>query len=332
MTQNTTNIRWGVIGTGNIAKQFARGLKVLPDAELVAVGSRSRESADAFGEEFGVPRRHASYADLAADGDVDAVYVATPHGSHMDNSLLCLEHNKAVLCEKPFAVNAAQAERVVQEARSRGLFLMEAMWTRYFPLMDRVRALISEGTLGEVRQVHADFGYRAEVNPDYWLFDLHQGGGALLDVGIYPISLASMLLGAPESVSAYAHLGETGVDDNTAVILSYASGALAVCTTAVRTQTPWEATVMGTKAMLRVHRPWWTPSSMKLIRPDGSSEDIEVPFEGNGYNYEAAEVMRCLREGALESPTMPLDETLQIMRTLDEVRQQIGLRYPADGA
>ena len=206
MTQ-MTNIRWGIIGTGNIAKQFARGLRVLPDAELVAVGSRSQASADAFGEEFGVPRRHASYADLAADSDVDAVYVATPHGSHMDNSLLCLEGGKAVLCEKPFAVNAAQAERMVREARSRGLFLMEAMWTRYFPLMDRVRALISEGTLGEVRQVHADFGYRAEVDPDYWLFDLHQGGGALLDVGIYPVSLASMLLGAPESVSGPCALG-----------------------------------------------------------------------------------------------------------------------------
>ena len=207
MTQDMTNIRWGIIGTGNIAKQFARGLKVLPDAQLVAVGSRAQESADAFGEEFGVPHRHASYADLAADGEVDAVYIATPHGSHMDNSLLCLEKGKAVLCEKPFAVNAAQAERVVQEARSRGLFLMEAMWTRYFPLMDRVRSLIDEGALGEVRRVHADFGYRTDVKPEYWLFDLHQGGGGLLDVGIYPISLASMLLGRPEAVRGVCAFG-----------------------------------------------------------------------------------------------------------------------------
>ena len=144
---------------------------------------------------------------LAADAEVDAVYVATPHGSHMENSLLCLEGGKAVLCEKPFAVNAAQAERMVREARERGLFLMEAMWTRYFPLMDRVRSLIDEGALGEVRRVHADFGYRTDVKPDSWLFDLHQGGGGLLDVGIYPVSLASMLLGRPESVVAAAHLG-----------------------------------------------------------------------------------------------------------------------------
>ena len=223
---------------------------------------------------------------------------------------------------------------MVREARERGLFLMEAMWTRYFPLMDRVRSLIDEGALGEVRRVHADFGYRTDVKPDYWLFDLHQGGGGLLDVGIYPVSLASMLLGRPEGVVAAAYLGETGVDEETEVILSHPGGRLAVCSTAVRTQTPWEATVMGTEAMLRILRPWWQPSKMKLIRPDWTSdwtaEDIEVPFEGNGYQYEAAEVMRCVREGALESPLMPLDETLAIMQTLDEVRRQIGLRYPAD--
>ncbi len=334
--RDADTFRWGIIGTGNIAGQFARGLAVLPDAELVAVGSRSQSSADAFGDEFGVPHRHASYAALAADAEVDAVYVATPHGSHMDNSLLCLEGGKAVLCEKPFAVNAAQAERMVREARARGLFLMEAMWTRYFPLMGRVRSLIDEGALGEVRRLHADFGYRTDVKPDYWLFDLEQGGGGLLDVGIYPISLASMLLGrpgtvVPETVVAAAHLGETGVDEETEVILSYPGGRLAVCSTAVRTQTPWEATIMGTEAMLRILTPWWQPSKMKLIRPDWSSEDIEVPYEGNGYQYEAAEVMRCVREGKLESPLMPLDETLAIMRTLDEVRRQIGLVYPADG-
>ena len=329
-TGDVNTFRWGIIGTGNIASQFARGLKVLPDAELVAVGSRSQTSADAFGDEFNVPRRHASYADLAADADIDAVYVATPHGSHMENSLLCLENGKAVLCEKPFAVNAAQAERMIGDARSRGLFLMEAMWTRYFPLMDRVRSLIDEGALGEVRRVHADFGYRKEVDPDAWVFDPHEGGGGLLDVGIYPVSLASMLLGRPETVVAHAHLGETGVDEDAAVILGHPGGRLAVCSTAVRTQTPWEATIMGTEAMLRIHTPWWQPSKMKLIHPDWSSEDIKAPFEGNGYQYEAAEVMRCVRGGELESPLMPLDETLSIMRTLDEVRRQIGLSYPAD--
>jgi len=235
-----------------------------------------------------------------------------------------------VLCEKPFTVNAREAEEVIQEARQHKLFLMEAVWNRYFPLMKKLYSLLDEGVIGEVRHVYADFGFRMDVDPDAWVFDLKRGGGALLDVGMYPLNLASLLLGKPESVLSTAHLGETGVDEDAAIVLDYGAGKLAVCTTALRTQTPWEATLMGTEGIIRIHTPWWRPTKMTLTKPDWSSETFEIPFEGNGYNYEAAEVMRCLRGGRLESALMPLDETLAVMGTMDTIRQQWHLSYPAD--
>ena len=323
-------IRWGILGTGNIAHQFARGLAVLPDAELVAVGSRSQDTADAFGEEFGVPRRHSTYEALATDPEVDAVYVSTPHTFHKDNSLLCLEAGKAVLCEKPFTINTREAEQVIGFARAQGRFLMEAMWTRFLPAMVRVRALLAEQAIGEPRMLQADFGFRATIDPQSRLFNPRLGGGALLDVGVYPVSLASMVFGTPERSTGLAHLGETGVDEQGAMVLMYRGGQLATLSTAIRTNTPHEALILGTRGSLRIHSQWWKPAKLTLARQDQADEVIDVPFEGNGYNYEAAEVMRCMREGRLESDVMPLDETLSIMRVMDELRAQWGLRYPME--
>jgi predicted dehydrogenase len=323
-------IRWGILGTGRIAKTFAQGLAVLPDAELVAVGSRSQTTADAFGDMFHVPHRHASYEGLAADPDVDVVYVATPHSLHRDNSLLCLEAGKAVLCEKPFAINAAQAEEVVALARECGRFVMEAMWTRFLPAIVRVRGLLAEGAIGEVRLLSADFGFRAEFDPRGRLFDPYLGGGALLDVGVYTVSLASMVFGPPARIVSMAHLGPTGVDEQAAVILGYERGQLAVLTTAVRTSTPQEAILMGTGGQMRIHSQWWHPTTLTLALEGREEEVIYLPFEGNGYHYEAAEVMDCLRSGRLESDVMPLDETLAIMETMDQMRAQWGLRYPME--
>jgi predicted dehydrogenase len=323
-------IRWGIIGSGNIARQFARGLAVLPDAALVAVGSRSQGAADAFGELFGVPRRHASYDALANDPDVDAVYIATPHVLHKENSLLCLRAGKAVLCEKPFTINAREAEDLIAYARGAGLLLMEAMWTRFLPIIVRLRQLLAEGAIGEVRMLSADFGFRAKADPASRLFNPALGGGALLDVGIYPVSLASMVFGAPARVTGMAHLGETGVDEQAAIILGYDGGRLAQLSTAIRTSTPHEALLMGTEGQIKIETPWWMPTRMTVHQAGKAPELIELPFTGNGYNYEAAEVMRCLREGQRESPIMPLDETLTIMQTLDTIRGQWGLRYPGE--
>ena len=323
-------INWGIIGTGNIARKFATGLGVLPEATLLAVGSRGMETADAFANQFDIPRPYDSYQALANDPDVQAVYIATPHNLHMENTLLCLEAGKAVLCEKPFAINAAQAQAMVDKARAEGLFLMEAMWTRYLPILVKVRELLAEGMIGEVRMITADFGYRSNFNPKSRLFDPHLGGGGLLDVGIYPVSLASMILGQPSRITSMAELGETGIDEQAAVIFGYAGGELAVLTTAVRTSTPQEAFVLGTEGRIKIHSPWWYPQRMTVSVKGKNEEEVHLPGEGNGYNYEAAEVMRCLREGKLESNVIPLDETVMIMQTVDTIRQQWGLKYPME--
>ena len=321
-------IKWGILGTGNIARQFAKGLQNLPDAELAGVGSRTEKSAQAFSETFG-GRAYGSYEALAADPEIDAVYISTPHTLHAENSLLCLEHGKAVLCEKPFTLNAQEAERVINVARAEKLFLMEAMWTRFFPLASTLRELVQRGRVGGVKLLHADFGFRGEVDPGHRLYDPALGGGALLDLGVYPVSLASFLLGTPTEVSSQAHIGETGVDEQNAVVLKHAGGALAVLSSTLRASTPQEAVIMGTEGSIRVHSPWWQPT--RLTVTDGAGdEELSSPLPHNGYAYEAAEVARCLRSGETESPVMPLDETLTVMGTLDRCRAAWGLRYPGE--
>jgi dihydrodiol dehydrogenase / D-xylose 1-dehydrogenase (NADP) len=239
-------VRWGILGTGTIARQFATGLEDLPEAECLAVGFRSKASADRFADALDIPRRYASYEDLAGDPDVDVVYVATPNVFHEENVALCLKSGKAVLCEKPLTVNAREAERLVGLAREMGLFLMEGMWTRFYPLMGRVRTLISGGAIGEARMLAADFGYRVEVDPAHRRFAPALGGGALLDVGVYCASLSSMVFGPPSEVTGLAHLGETGVDEQSAAILKHRRGQLALFSAAIRTATPQEAMVAGT--------------------------------------------------------------------------------------
>ncbi len=326
-------IRWGILATGGIAHQFARGLAVLPDAALVAVGSRSQETADAFGEEFDVPHRHASYEALSADPDVDVVYIATPHPFHYENTLLCLNAGKHVLCEKPFAMNAEQAGEMVATARAQSRFLMDAVWTRFLPTLIKTRELLAEGVIGDVRMLLVDFGFRAQFKPEARLFNPELGGGALLDVGIYPLQFASMVMGTPPSeMVAKAAFGETGVDEQVAMTLKYTEGQLAQLSCAIRTATDQEAWIYGTEGRIHVHAPWWRGTQV-TVGPAGDSEKsttFDLPFEGNGYNCEAAEVMRCIREGRLESDVMPLDETLELMETLDAARAQWGLEYPVE--
>jgi predicted dehydrogenase len=326
----TEPIRWGILGTGNIAHQFARGLADTPDATLVAVGSRSIDTANTFADEFDVERRHPTYEELADDDGVDAVYVSTPHPFHRDNSILLLEHGKAVICEKPFTNNAGDAKAVIDVARQRDVFLMEAMWTRYLPAVVRARELIAEGAIGDVRLVQADFGFRAGINPEGRLFNLALGGGALLDVGIYVISMASMILGPrPSRVASTTQIGETGVDEQSAFLLQYPGGELAVLSCAVRTGTAVEARVFGTEGSILLHGPFFKCGALTVKR-GGEEEHIDLPLEGNGYNYEAAEVGRCLRVGLKESDVMPLDETLVLMELMDSIRAQWGLSYPME--
>ncbi|GAA4351503.1 Gfo/Idh/MocA family protein [Angustibacter luteus] len=330
MTSSSTT-RFGVIGTGGIASVMTSDIALLPDVEVVAVGSRSAASAERFAGAHGVPRAHGSYADLVADPDVDAVYVATPHPGHLDAALLAIEAGKAVLIEKPFTMNAAQAREIVDAARARGVFCMEAMWTRFLPHVLRIRELVAAGALGEITTVTADHDQWFAFDPEHRLFSPELGGGALLDLGVYPVSFASMLLGTPSQVTARADFGPTGVDAQTSMIFEYASGAHAVLSTTMRAAGPCQAAIVGTEGRIEIDTTWYAPTSF-VFRPRVGEPEVwteePAPDEHKGLRFEAAEVARCLREGLTESPAMPLDETVAIMETLDQVRDQIGLTYP----
>jgi predicted dehydrogenase len=325
-------IRWGIAGTGGIAAAFARDLALLPDAEIVAVGSRTQASADAFADRFGAAHRHVGYAALAADPDVDAVYVAVPHTGHHEATLAAVAGGKAVLCEKPFSLNAAEAGQMVAAARAAGTFLMEAMWVRFLPHFALLRKLIADGRIGEVRSVVADRGDILSADGNHRVLNLSLGGGALLDLGVYPVSLASMVTGGrlPDRVEAVAAFAATGADAHTSIVLGYPGGAHAVITTTLDSRTPNAVSVTGTEGRIVLPRAWGRTSPVELTRLDGTVESTELPHEGHGLRHQAAELGRCLRAGLTESPVIPLDETLSVMRTLDLVRERIGLRYPGE--
>lgn len=323
-------IRWGILGPGSIAHKFADGLKALPDAELIAVGSRSMEKANKFGDEYNIAKRYGSYEDFVKDPDIDIVYISSPHPFHNEHSLLCMKAGKSVICEKPFAVNARQAEEMIACAGDNKVFLMEAMWTRFLPVMAKVRELICEGTIGDVRMMTADFGFRMGWNPESRLLNPELAGGALLDVGVYTVSLASMVFsGPPTKIASLSHLGETCVDEQSAMLLGYDKGKIAVLSCAVRTNTPQEARIIGTDGSIYIPD-FWRSSKISLFRQGKEADHIELPFEGNGYNCQAAEAMNCLRNGKLESDILPLHESLSIVQTLDSIRAQWGLKYPME--
>lgn len=322
-------INWGILATGGIAAAMAKGLARVPDAYLAAVGSRTQEAADKFGRRFGIPKRYGSYEDLALDPDIDVVYVSTPHNLHYENCLMLIREGKAVLCEKPFTINAAQAAEVISLAKEKKCFIMEAMWTRFLPAIVRVREILTKGLLGEIRMLFAGFGFKAEFDPSHRLFNPSLGGGALLDVGVYPVSFASMVFGQPAQISSQCHLGNTGVDEQSVVLLRYELGQMAVLAAAVRTEIPQDAYIIGTEGKLRIYSPWWQSQTLSL--KFGKREKVlKFPFKGNGFSFEAEEMMRCIREGRLESHIMPLDESLSIMETMDTVRAQWGLKFPME--
>jgi dihydrodiol dehydrogenase / D-xylose 1-dehydrogenase (NADP) len=322
-------IKWGIMGPGRIAHKFAQSLRCSEAAEITAVGSRSVERALEFAKQYGISRSYGSYADLAAASDIDIIYVATPHPAHFECAMLCLKAGKAVLCEKPFTLNASETKTLIKTARTAKLFLMEAMWTRYLPAIVKVRELLAQSAIGETRMVKADFGNRIPWDPTGRLLNPKLGGGALLDVGIYPVSFASMVLGAsPVKTTGVAYLGETGVDEQFAAVLGYEAGRIAALSGAVRTSLPNEARIIGTEGYIRVPD-FWRASSLELYK-NGQMEKFELPFRSTGYIHEAEEAMYCLREGLTESSIMPLDESLKIMKILDTLRKQWGLKYPSE--
>jgi predicted dehydrogenase len=323
-------VRFGIIGTGGIAKAFATDLAAVEGAELVAVGSRSQESADRFGDAFDVPHRHPTYDALVADDAVDAVYVATPHPLHAENALAAIAHGKHVLVEKPFTMDAAEARRVVDAARSARVFCLEAMWTRFLPHTVRIRQLLADGALGRVTTVVADHGQYFVPDAAHRVYAPELGGGALLDLGIYPVSWAHMVLGTPSGVTSRIDPAFTGVDGQVSAILQYGDGVQAVVNTTLWSATPCRAWISGIDGTIDVDPVFYTPTSFTLRRrgaePERFASGPTLRGPGKGLRYQAAELVRCVREGLTESPGLPLDETISIMETLDAIRSDAAAR------
>ncbi|SOD87013.1 Gfo/Idh/MocA family protein [Streptomyces sp. Ag109_G2-15] len=329
------SVRWGILATGGIAAAFAADLVDLPDAEIVAVASRSQESAQAFAERFGVTRAYGDWESLAADADIDVVYVATPHAAHRAAAGLCLAAGRNVLCEKAFTLNAGEAEELVALAKEHDRFLMEAMWMYCNPLVRRLKALVADGAIGEVRTVQADFGLAGPFPPAHRLRDPALGGGALLDLGVYPVSFAQLLLGEPDEVAARAVLSEEGVDLQTGALLSWESGALASVHCSIVGGTATAASVTGSRGRIDIPSGFFHPDRFVLHRDGRAPEEFTAdPADGprTSLRHEAEEVMRALRAGEKESPLVPLDGSLAVMRTLDAIRERIGVRYPGEAA
>jgi predicted dehydrogenase len=324
-----SKIRWGVVGPGAIAVGFADAMGMAEGGDIVAVASRSSERADAFADRYGIATRYGDYAALAEDGEVDAVYVATPQSRHVDDTLLMLRAGKHVLCEKPFALNEAEAQRMVDESRRQNVFLMEAIWSRYLPAYRSLVDVVGSGRIGEPLLVEADFGFRRPVDPEDRLFRADLGGGGLLDLGIYPLQLCTLLLGPVEHVSAEGVIGETGVDEQVAAVLRHRGGGLGVMKAGLRVNMTCTARVSGSEGAVEIPAFMHCPNALRVLSPAGV-EDIDGTYEGNGLRFEIDEVHRCLDEGKNESDVMPLDETLALARTLDEIRRQIGLVFPGE--
>jgi predicted dehydrogenase len=312
-------VRWGLLGTGKIASTFAQDLQLIDEGEVVAVGSRHQASADAFGDAFDVARRYDSYEALVADPEVDAVYVGTPHPMHFENAALALEHGKPVLVEKAFTMTATEARDLVALARSKNLFMMEAMWTRFLPHVVALRDLITRGVLGELVMVEADHGQWFVPDPNFRLFAPELGGSAMLDLGVYLVSFASMLLGPPARMVSMVDPAFSGVDGQTSMIFGYNSGAQALLTCTSRAQSATRACITGTEARVEIDADFYAPTSFRLITRAGEVTEYDFDVAPRGLRFQAIEVARCLEAGLVESSVMPLDETVSIMETMERV-------------
>ena len=317
-------VRWGILGAGGIAHKLAEAVTQYTASEVVAVGSRDLSKAQAFAADMSVPTAHGSYEELVADPNVDVVYVATPHSHHHEHVLLAVEAGKHVMCEKALTQNAAQAREIVQAARAKGVFLMEAMWTRHLPHSYKLREIIAQGEIGDIVSVQADHGQALTHVERMWRPEL--AGGALLDLGVYPIAFAHDLLGVPERVTASGRLRASGVDGQVSMVFDYPT-AQAILTTTMEARTPNVALIAGTKGRIIVDDTFYNPTSFTVIKDDGSTWEFDGSAP-NGFQFEAAETARRIDAGDLESPLLTLDQSIEIMDLMDEVRRQIGLVYP----
>lgn len=324
------SFKWGIMGCGNIAGQFATSLQTVPGAELYAVASRSAVKAIEFGGKYKSRKTYDSYELLVQDPEVEAIYIATPHNLHLENAMMCLKYNKAILCEKPLTINAFETAQLINEAKKNKTFLMEAFWTRFLPSTIKLNQIIKEGIIGKCRLLQADFGYNMPFNANHRSYNPALAGGALLDVGIYPINFAQMIFQEdPQEISSSIVPSSTGVDEQSAYIFKYPSGSLAVMNSAVNVETQHNAWIYGSEGY--IHMPdFFHATKIHVQRKDGKTDTISIPFESTGYGYEALEVMNCIKSGKSESGIMPLSESLKIMQLMDAIRDQWGLKYPGE--
>jgi predicted dehydrogenase len=329
----TGKVRWGILGCGRIAGKFAQDLQLVSDAELYAVASRDQFKAEAFRAQYPAQVAYGNYEAMLVDPDVDVVYIATPHARHMEHTLLCLSHGKAVLCEKPFALNSTQARSMVEASRARGIFLMEALWTKFMPHYRQLMAMIDGGELGTMRSVLINFGFTAPDPVPDRMFNPLLGGGSLLDIGLYNVFMAISALGVPDDIQAWMTPAPGGVDEQCAVTFRYRNGAIAQLFSSFSSNLATEADFSGTHARVRLTHRFYEPSTTLEYYPGRVDSRTVIPVEkqpGWGYHYEIRHVQDCLRQGLTESPVMRLDDSLVLMEVLDEIRRKAGIRYPAD--
>ncbi|HHU70563.1 MAG TPA: Gfo/Idh/MocA family oxidoreductase [Clostridiales bacterium] len=324
-------IKWGIMGAGNIATKFATALRSMEHTELTAIASRNINKAEKFAERFHIKKSYGSYEELAKDEEIDVVYIATPHTEHKANGALCIVNNKGVLCEKPFTINKEESQYLIDLAAKHNVFLMEAMWTKFLPVTNTVKNWIREKKIGEVKHIRASFGYNTPYDINSRLYDPYTAGGALLDVGIYPITYACYLLDKlPDSISSSAIIGKSNVDEQNVIGLQFDNGVLANLSSAIAADTGDDAIIIGDKGKIHIPNFWNAQKAIVYNNEDVIVDTVELPFMSNGYEYEAEEVNVCLRQGKKQSSIHSLNDTLDIMKILDEIRKQWGLKYPQE--
>ena len=323
--------RWGILACGKIAEKFADDLVAhVPDAVVYAVASRDFMKAHIFGQKYEATKIFNSYQDLVDCPEVDVIYIASPHALHYEHTLLCLEGGKAVLCEKAFAINTTMVKEMIAKSKEKNLFLMEAIWTRFHPAIAQTLEIIQSGQIGDIVHIVADFGFKAVYDENARLFNPALTGGALYDIGIYPLFISKLLLGNPKEIKAVATFAPTGVDTNTSLSLSYENGATASLFSTLNAQTDTTCTIYGSKGKLFLHGRFHETKGLTLEVYGEEPQFFETERLGHGYSYEAQEVQRCLKLGEIESDKLPLQFSLELMEMLCEIRQQIGLVYPQE--
>ncbi|HTL08135.1 MAG TPA: Gfo/Idh/MocA family oxidoreductase [Chitinophagaceae bacterium] len=329
--EQTKTYKWGIIGPGKIAQKFAAALSLVPGASLYAVASRDIEKAAAFAAKYKAPVFYNTYEALAANPEIDAVYIATPHTFHHAHTLLCLRHKKAVLCEKPMSVSYESTLAMVNAARENKTFLMEAMWSRFLPIIEKTRQLVQEGAIGTLKYLRADFGFAAPYNEAGRLYNLSLGGGSLLDVGVYPLFFALWLMGKPDSISSVAQLARTGADEIMTAVLKYSNGSVASIASSINTQLSITAELGGTEGAIFLDRPWYKGSQLQVRKNDAVTQRFSLPYGDNGFEFQVQEVHRCLGLGLTESDRLPLSFSLLLSSVMDEICRMQKINYSPQG-